>query len=172
MATIVRLAPGHTQSDLQLAGLLPVRAEDNVSDGLFVVKRPQSTSDEDNLNHQAALASWGYIRPQTANPSLLSCNYRLSDNPAAVHIVAAAGAVMVTDGIVTQEEFNNPLTILLLTDDPTNSSHMFAVVSVPDLPGAIHPDPLGHSRTEFVATLDRMTFAVLSAGRSHWHDDP
>ena len=158
MATVARLKPGHTIKEVRAAGLVALPAVDGIDDGLVVIGKPDSASGAYALSHLQAVVAWGDVRPQTRDSVLRSCNYKFEDNAAALEVITSAGRIMVERGVIPQWDLDAPASIYLLTDDPTDATRMFAALSV----------QLADRRTVFVATLDRGSRAVLSAGRSHW----
>jgi hypothetical protein len=118
------------------------------------------------LQGNRAISSAGYLTAQSTDPTLRSCNNRLADNPRAQAIADSVEPVLVASGLITQAEFADLSTILIVTDDPTSSAYLFvaAVTAVPSIgtsPGSL---------TAIVATLDRKSMRVLSVGNGHWYD--
>ena len=100
--------------------------------------------------------------------SLRSCFYRLEDNPAAREIGNRATAWMVGHGVLTQEQIDAGGTTFQLAEDPTNPSHLFFTVLLATPGGGIPGSSDAGSLTSFVATIDRATGAILSAGHANW----
>jgi hypothetical protein len=75
---------------------------------------------------------------------------------------------MVTNSILTQEQIDAGGTTFQLAEDPTNPAHLFFTVLLAKPGGGIPGSPDAASLTSYVATIDKESGNVLSAGRAHW----
>jgi len=171
IALVGRLAPGHNLSELPQGS---VRAIDGADPDLVVFwpgLNPFSLPDPQDPPTHPALVNVGWLRSNALDPALKSCDYRLEDNPAAAEIGRKAAAFMVQQGLLTQEQIDGPGTTFQLAEDPTNPAYLFfTVVLAKDGggPGAA----LSQQLFPYTATIDKVSGAVLSAGRAHWYDRP
>ncbi|PZR60593.1 MAG: hypothetical protein DLM71_10525 [Chloroflexi bacterium] len=115
IAEVGRLAPGHRITELQAAGYGAVQA----ISGVLYAKGSQPL-DTKALAVNPALASLAALLYRTNDMSMVSCNYRLADNPTAKQIAAAATQTMLANGVLTEAELQAESTIFFVTDDPTN----------------------------------------------------
>jgi len=199
LAIVGRVAPGHSAAELTAKGfgvvLALVRSEQDVlrqaatapvpaapqnSTGLVVIY-PHTDASARGINLRDALASLsnnpalqavGALQAQSNDPAYRSCDYRLSDSPDAQALVQPAAQAMIAQGYLTQAQLNDPGTILLLGDDPTQPTHKFVTVvlsrPVDTSNPAINP-PASQSLTPVVASVDAATKSVLTVGYSNWY---
>ena len=171
LVLLARLRAGHTLTELPGS----VRALDGAEENLVVYwpgYNPIPRSDLTDIPTHPALQSVGWLRPNTVDPSLRSCSYKLEDNPAAADIGRRAAAFMVEQGLLTQDQIEGPGTTFQLAEDPTNTEHLlFSVVlanSVATGPAGAPPSTSG--LTPYTAIIDRSSGTVLGAGRAHWYN--
>src|SRR5438132_2160118 len=171
-----RLRAGSTPESLISAGYKAISAIDGTEDDLFVLA-PATGGVVSEANAESALAqlrslpavkSVGFILAQSEDPELRSCDYRLSDKPAAVEIAQRATAWMVANAVLTQSQFDAGGTTFQLAEDPTKPEHLFFTVLLAAPGGGIPGSENAGSLTSYVATIDKATGAILSAGRAHW----
>ena len=133
---------------------------------------PIPLSDLPDLPTHPALWNEGWLYPYTVDPSLRSCDYRLEDNAAAAEIGRRATAFMVQTGLLTQGQIDGPGSTFQLAEDPTNPAHLFFTVILAKSTGGEPGTALSDQLFPYAATIDRVSGAVLSAGRAHWYDRP
>src|SRR6266545_508742 len=159
IALVGRLAPGHTLGELPQGS---VRAVDGAEDDLVVFWpgfNPFSLDDLQDLPTHPALPTVGWLRSNTVDPALRSCDYRLEDNSAAAEIGRTGSSFMVQAGLLTQHQIDGPGTTFQLAEDPTNPAHLFFTVVLAS--GAGGPGTaLSDQLFPYTATIDRVSGAV------------
>ena len=161
IAVLARMKPGYAASSLDSS----YRAVPSTEAGLLVVHSAGSV-DLSALMRNGAVLSAGKLMAHTSNATYRSCFYRLTDNPKAAALAQSVEPAMVRSGLITQAQFDDPSTILIVTDDPTNPSHLFVAAVIATPLTASSPGTL----TAVVATLDATSLRELGVGLGHWYD--
>lgn len=126
----------------------------------------------------AALSNVAQLNAQSSDPTLRSCNYRLSDSPRAQSLMQVATAAMVAQGVVTQEQLDASSTIFLISDDPLRPGYEYvsAVLArsvTVTAPNPTDPYPVGamasQNLTPIVASINAATKSVSSVGYGNWY---
>lgn len=161
IAVLARVRPGHTLDELGTGYGWTASSEP----GLYVVKTSSAMADPLGLRGSPSVLAAGYLFASTSDPSLRSCNYRLADNPRALSTFTTLEPALITSGLITRAQIADPSTIMIITDDPTDSRHLFVA--------AVISSPLTSSNQgsleSVVATVDKMSLRVLSVGLGHWY---
>lgn len=159
VATLGRLAPGHSMAELAADGIAAAKAYVGTSDDELVL-HPSHPDAPFDLSGITALASSAVLRPQTSDSTLRSCEYHLADNPAASAVANVSIAAMIQDGNVAQPDTTTGNTVEMLTDDPFNSGQLLFIFVLPSPSKAPVPGEANVSRRSVVAFVDRTTHTV------------
>jgi hypothetical protein len=90
-----------------------------------------SVIDQAQLQAAAGVANAAPVFPQSADPAIHSCDYRLADRPQAAPFVAAAEAALTAQGLATRQQIEGPGALYLLSDDPLDANQVIGTIDVP-----------------------------------------
>ncbi len=204
LAVVGRIAPGHSASEMAAVGYgvapalaysrlevvtgtalapAPSAASLSLSNQVVVlyplhgrgVVRPEDVRGTTAL---AALSNVAQLNAQSSDPTLRSCDHRLSDSPRAQSLMQAATAAMVAQGVVTQEQLDASSTIFLISDDLLRPGYEYvsAVLArsvIVTAPNPTDPYPVGamasQNLTPIVASINTATKSVSSVGYGNWY---
>jgi hypothetical protein len=116
------------------------------------------------------LSASGPVSALANEQDLQSCNYMLTDRPAAQPYVNSAEAALVAQGYKTNNPSDGPIGIYL-SDDPLSASDIIVTV---DYVGAVEHlagVPAGvilHDRQDFAVIENKSTDAVVAVGPAPW----
>ncbi|HEV3310150.1 MAG TPA: hypothetical protein VG815_06505, partial [Chloroflexota bacterium] len=167
---VAQLSPGGLISQLQSDGFNVV-ALNAVGAGTpsIVMVNPHKTDGTSvtaqALESEPGVQAVGAVNPQSSNPSLLSCDYRLSDRPADAPLVGAAQAALMGANLATTTQMNGEAAIYMVGDDPLDAADNIVTI---DTPGPGYRPGLGapivHTEIPHIAVVDRKTLDVSEVG--------
>jgi len=168
---VAQLSPDGSVSQLQSDGFNVVLLNTVTADALSIVMvnprktdgTPVSTA---ALEAEPGVQAAGGVNPQSSDPKLLSCDYRLSDQPADAPLVGAAQSALADANLATPAEMNGEAAIYMVGDDPLDAANNIITIDTtgpgyrPDAVGA----PIVHSNIPHIAVVDRATLQVTNVG--------
>lgn len=84
-----------------------------------------------NLDSLPGIDTSGVVYAQSDNPSLRSCDLKLSDQSADGPLVSAAKSALVSAGLASEDQVDSPASIYLVSDDPLTKSLLIVTIDVP-----------------------------------------
>jgi hypothetical protein len=115
---------------------------------------------------------YGDLLPMSADSALHSCFRRLEDNTAALAFASVARSYLTGKGLVSPQQFDSPVSALMLMDDPTTPGVEILSITINaqamsaaqiNARSALPPSPVAA-----LAFIDRSTMTVLDAGFTTW----
>jgi hypothetical protein len=181
---IVVIAPQHSAEDLSVEGyqVFPVVAKVENETGVTPsadVEVSTNLTDGDpvdlsTLRLNPAVSVAGPVYPVSRNSALQSCDYQLSDAPAAQPYISAGEAAMEAGGFATASELTSGS--LMLSDNPVDSSsEILTAVLGSGVSSGQSPVPAAgpantESLTAVVAIIETSDFAVTQVGYGSWYE--
>lgn len=123
------------------------------------------------LQNEPALQSVGVLHAQSSDAALRSCDYRLSDSPAAQALRQTATFAMLAHRYLTQAQLDDPLTIFLISDDPLQAGRKFVTVVLahPMTAAEVASPPVSRNPPPVVVSVEWPTMKVLAVGYGNWY---
>jgi hypothetical protein len=177
---LAQLRPGSTSSDLVKVGIPAVpaiRASTSVASadlapGLVEIPvtapsgQPVSLA---GLSSMSQVKAAGAVMPVASSSTLRSCDSQLADAPGAAPFVRAAEAVIEGRGYANADQLSAG--VLMLSDDPVDSSQLIFTAEIPS--SAVSPAPPGGqtvlSLQSIVSLMSRQTSQVTVVGYGAWN---
>lgn len=165
---IALLSPGHQVAELANSGIPAVQLHAAGSEGLSstVITAPpaQSWSKSGPARANSSLAlpavsASALIYPQAKEPQLQSCDYQLSDRPAAQPYLRSAEQELLNLGLVTSAQVQS-VPWALLSDDQLDPSAYIVTIAVLGPPMSTANTPAG------VEVLSSLRFEVIEEATS------
>lgn len=103
----------------------------------------------------------GAVFPQSSDPALRSCSYRLQDRPQALRLVSAAEAALASSGAASRQQMEGSSAVYLVSDNPLDPSQVIVTIDVPGT-GTTLPSGQGEAfnTVSLEALVDRPTLHV------------
>lgn len=164
VARMAVAAPGITISTMASLSPAPLATVDDSSSGTLVFFRSNAA-----LPPNAATL-FSSLTMVPTDPSLQSCDYLLSDRPAAKPFIQAAIAAAVTRNLGTSvSTLRSSLSAIEIGDNPITSDSLLVVLLVTGPPQAT---VAGHTvygpDTSIFVILNRNTMAITGVGHGSW----
>jgi hypothetical protein len=180
IGTLSQLAPGHSIADVAAEGysvLLQLPLPDGST--AVVVGKPGYPADEAPLLNpsnlapliqQGILSSARSVLSEPSDPTLATCDYSLSDRPAASPIVALVEQYEVSRGLATTANFAGA-GAFILSDNPYASGSLIVSIQIADSvsPIAGPGSPMLVTGHDLAALFDRSSGTVTAAAAGKWY---
>lgn len=75
--------------------------------------------------------SAGAVFPQSADPTLRSCDYKLQDKPRAQRLVSAAETALASAGVASRQQMDGDGAMYLVSDNPLDTEQVIVTIDVP-----------------------------------------
>jgi hypothetical protein len=163
VARVVVAAPGVTASALTSLSPAPLAIVDDSSGTLAFFHTDATLSSE-----AAPLVSSSALVP--TDPVLQSCNYLLSDVPAAQPFIKAAIAGAVADNLApSAASLSASLAAVEIGDNPVTSGSLVIILLVSGVPqGSVDGHTVDGPESSIFVLLNRDTLAVTGTGPGTW----
>lgn len=164
------IAPGHSAASLRAQGV-PILNEVPAAygGGTFVVL---GTTGSSAPAFNGILATTAAVMAQSSSPAFRSCDYKLSDRPAAQRFITLAEQALVTHGTATSAELSADSTLVMVSDDPFHSHGLIVTfdIATPAAPGPAAPQgapPLSGQKS-LIVLVSAQTGEVGGVGEGNW----
>ena len=127
------------------------------------------TSDSVPPAAAALFVATGTVNAQSTDPTLMSCNYKLTDRPADVRIIGQVQSAAIAAGLATATELSDDSDIYLVSDDPTRSDRLIVTIYVPGqlVPGS-GAGPAVRMRRAILALVSKASGTVTGISSGEW----
>ena len=168
---VAQLSPSGSVSKLQSDGFDVVVLNPTAAGApSIIIVNPRETDgtavSTEALAAEPDVQAAGSVNPQSSDPNLLTCDYRLSDRPADAPLVGAAKSAFAAANLATPADLNSEDAVYMVGDDPLNAADNFVTIDT-EGPG-FRPKALGapivHQQIPHIAVVDRTTLKVSEVG--------
>ena len=167
---VAQLSPSGSASKLRLDGFDVVALNPTAAGAPpVVIVNPRETDgtavSTDALTAEPGVQAAGGVNPQSSDPKLLSCDYRLSDRPADAPLVEAAKSALAAANLSTPADMKGAGAIYMVGDDPLDAADNVVTIDTSGPGSRPGPGvPIVHQEIPHIAVVDRTDFKVSEIG--------